>query len=160
MAMTLNDFAFICTSPTTTLAFGWQHLNKQFHHYPSLLYAHTLPEPKLGLQWIHYSKERAVAKVAGFSQAPLCWAAMIFKQILLLWHEMHMAHKSEMQMASTSFNEDMKIHLRKSSVPFPDQERMECWRNKLILYFRKKWPNTFKENNNCFAWRYQQEKPT
>lgn len=80
-----------------------------------------------------YSEWRVVATLTRFSPAPFCWAAMTFNQILLfmVWD----AHGPQLWNANglrLILWRDEK-YLIKSSVPFPDQERMECWRNKLIL---------------------------
>lgn len=48
----------------------------------------------------------------------------------------------------------------KSSVLFPHQERMECWRHKLIAYFWKNGQIDFSQNNDCFAQSFNRKTNT
>lgn len=111
--LTFNEFAFICTGPTTALALGWQHLNKQSRHHPLLLYAHTPLEPKLGLQWLPLTARDEQWQGSPGSARLHCVGLRWPLIKSCFWHEMHVAHNSEMQMASTSFNGEMKNTLVK-----------------------------------------------
>lgn len=63
-----------------------------------LLCAHTLLESETGLQWIHLT-----ARVEQWQA--LQW---LLNKSCFLWHEMYLAHNSEMQMASISFHGGIK----------------------------------------------------
>lgn len=84
-----------------------------------------------------YSKGKWWQGSLGSARLCFCQAALTFNQILVFtgWD----AHGPQLWNANglrlISWRDEK--YLTKSSVPFPDQERMECWRNKLILCFWK-----------------------
>lgn len=81
----VTDFKWFCiylyepyNCPGTRLA------KSKSHHHQLWLSAHTLLEStKQTSADSSYSKSRVVAKIAGLGQAPSCWGAMTFDQILL-----------------------------------------------------------------------------
>lgn len=96
--------------------------------------SHSPLEPQLGLQWLPLIGKHSGKGPPGSARlhcVGLWW--LLIKSCFL--YEMRVAHNSEMQMASTACHGEMKDTLWKSSVPCPQQERMEFQRKKLILYF-------------------------
>lgn len=135
--LTLNDVAFVCTSPTTALALGWWSLTKQPRHHQLLLWAHPLLEWKTGLQWLHLTARKERCRDCWVQPGSVVLGCRDFNQILLFTardvHGPQFWNANGLPLISWRDEE----YLWKLSVPFPHQERMECWRNTQILYFWK-----------------------